>query len=114
MITKRKLGRGKVRVTFSMPPLDDVTQFCLVGDFNDWSITKTPLKLGADGLWSTAISLEEGRDYQFRYLANGIEWHNDWAADAYQPNEYGTDNSVVCLKVLPAAPKKNGRAKKLI
>ena len=114
MITKRKLGRGKVRVTFSMPPLDDVTQLNLVGDFNDWSITETPLKLGADGQWSTAISLEEGRDYQFRYLANGLEWHNDWAADAYTPNEYGTDNSVVSLKNMPAAPKKNGRVKKLI
>ena len=114
MITKRKLGRGKVRVTFSMPALDDVTQLSLVGDFNDWSSIGTPLKLGADGQWSAALSLEEGRDYQFRYLANGLEWHNDWAADAYLPNEYGTDNSVVSLKDMPAAPKKNGRSKKLI
>jgi 1,4-alpha-glucan branching enzyme len=114
MITKRKLGRGKVRVTFSMPPLDDVTQLCLVGDFNDWDSTRTPLKLGADGQWSTALSLDEGRDYQFRYLANGLEWHNDWAADSYQPNEHGSDNSVVSLTSLLPAPKKNGRAKKLI
>ena len=114
MITKRKLGRGKVRVTFSMPALDDVTQLSLVGDFNDWSINETPLKLGADGRWSAALSLEEGRDYQFRYLANGLEWHNDWSADAYLPNEYGTDNSVVSLKDMPAAPKKNGRVKKLV
>ena len=31
----------------------------------------------------------------------------------YLPNEHGTDNSVVSLKDMPAAPKKNGRAKKL-
>ncbi|MEP7359623.1 MAG: isoamylase early set domain-containing protein [Anaerolineales bacterium] len=114
MLTKRKLGRGKVRVTFSMPPLDDVTQMSLVGEFNDWDIDATPLKLGADGQWSTSLSLEEGRDYQFRYLANGLEWHNDWAADRYQLNEHGTDNSVVSLKDMLPAPKKNGRAKKVL
>ena len=34
MITKRKLGRGKVRVTFTVPPMDNVQQLNLVGDFN--------------------------------------------------------------------------------
>jgi len=114
MITKRKLGRGKVRVTFSMPQIDNIQQLNLVGDFNNWSIAETPMQQIPDGVWSVSLSLESGQDYQFRYLANGLEWHNDWAADAYLPNEYGTDNSVVSLKDMPAAPKKNGRVKKLI
>ena len=47
------------------------------------------------------------------YLANGTDWHNDWAADAYLPNEFGSDNSVVSLKesALPA-PKKAASKKK--
>ena len=107
MITKRKLGRGQVRVTFTMPKLDQVQQMNLVGDFNNWSIVETPMQQGQDATWSVALSLDGGRDYQFRYLANGVDWHNDWAADAYLPNEFGSDNSVVSLKeaALPVAKK---------
>ena len=105
MITKRKMGRGKVRVTFTMPQIDDVQQMNLVGDFNHWSMIETPMQQGADATWSVALSLDSGHDYQFRYLANGTDWQNDWAADAYVPNEFGSDNSVVSLKesALPAA-----------
>jgi 1,4-alpha-glucan branching enzyme len=115
MLTKRNLGRGKVRVTFSMPPLEGVTSLTLVGDFNNWSITANPLQQDSDGSWSAAITLETGRTYQFRYFANGLEWHNDWAADAYQPNEHGSDNSVVSTKAdaLPVAKSaKKAGAKK--
>jgi 1,4-alpha-glucan branching enzyme len=112
MLAKRKLGRGKVAVTFSMPPLDGVTELHLVGDFNDWNAEATPLVKDSAGLWSVELPLAAGREYQYRYLANGTEWHNDWAADAYVPNEHGTDNSVVSLKdVAPPAAKKTTRKK---
>ena len=101
MLQKRKLAGGKVRVTFQMPALEGVTHLTLVGDFNNWDTTATPLTCAADGSWSTALTLESGRDYQFRYLANGEVWHNDWAADAYVPNQFGGENSVVSLPVAP-------------
>ncbi len=98
MLTKRNLGRGKVRVTFTMPPLDGVEQLNLVGDFNNWSITETPMARDAGGAWTASVMLAGGRDYQFRYLANCADWHNDWLADSYQPNGFGSDNSVVSLR----------------
>ena len=112
MLNKRNMARGKVRVTFTMPPIDQVQQLNLVGDFNQWSKVSTPMQQGADATWSVTITLDSGRDYQFRYLANGADWHNDWAADAYLPNEFGTDNSVVSLKeaALPVV-KKTARKK---
>lgn len=105
MLMKRKMGRGKVRVTFTMPPLEGVTALHLVGDFNNWSISEHPLAQDKDGGWSAAVTLEAGKEYQFRYFANGTDWHNDWAADRYAPNEYGSDNSVVSTmdEALPAA-----------
>jgi 1,4-alpha-glucan branching enzyme len=107
MFTKRKLGKGKVRVTFQMPPLEGVTQLHLVGDFNNWSVTETPMTLAADGSWSAALTLEGDRAYQYRYFANGQTWHNDGAADAYAPNIFGSDNCVVSLVEEPKpAPKK--------
>jgi 1,4-alpha-glucan branching enzyme len=116
MLTKRKMGRGKVRVTFAMPPLEGVTALHLVGDFNNWSVSEHPLQQDKDGGWSVSLTLDAGRDYQFRYFANGAEWHNDWAADRYVPNEFGTDNSLVSTKddALPApkAAAKKAAAKK--
>ena len=32
---------------------------------------------------------------QHRYLVDGQMWANDEAADAYAPNEFGSDNSIV-------------------
>jgi 1,4-alpha-glucan branching enzyme len=114
MIAKRKLGKGKVRVTFQMPPIEGVSQLHLVGDFNNWSMTETPMQRAADGSWSAALTLESGRAYQYRYFADGQTWHNDWAADAYVPNAFGSDNCVVSLaeEPKPAPKKKAAGAKK--
>ena len=94
MITKRPAGPNKVRVTFSMPSAIWADSIYLVGDFNNWSKTATPLALDDSG-WHITLELEANRSYQYRYLVNNDEWHNDWHADRYEPNEYGGDNSVV-------------------
>ena len=113
MITKRNLGKGRVRITFQMPVLEGVTQLHLVGDFNNWSMAETPMKQAADGSWSVALTLEGNRAYQYRYFANGQTWHNDWAADAYAPNTFGSDNCVVNLVEEPKpAPKRKAATTK--
>ena len=120
MLTKRKLGRGKVRVTFTMPKLEGVKQLFLVGDFNNWSVAANPLVRADDETWSVALSLDGGQKYEYRYFADNQVWHNDWAADAYVTNSFGTENSVVDLAepepaTAPAsapAPKKKSAAPK--
>ena len=97
MLAKRKLRNGIVRVTFVMPALDGAESVYLAGDFNNWDQTATPLEKQADGSWSVKLDLEGNRHYHYRYLVNDREWHNDWAADEYAPNAYGSDNSVVVL-----------------
>jgi 1,4-alpha-glucan branching enzyme len=106
MLTKRQLGSGKVEVTFTMPGLEGVTRLYLVGDFNDWSIVSNPMTRAADGSWGSTLPLEAESNYQFRYFDNNGHWHNDWQADAYVPNQFGGDNSVVSteLEVAGAAP----------
>jgi len=93
---RKQNGRGKVvKVTFSLPKDIQGESVCLVGDFNNWDESATPMKKDGDGSFSTIMSLEKGREYQFRYLVNGTEWHNDWQADKYVQNSFGGDNSVV-------------------
>ncbi len=103
MLTKRNLGRGKVRVTFSMPKIEGVKQLFLVGDFNNWSVSETPLARATDETWSVALTLDGGRRYQYRYFADNQVWHNDWAADGYVTNSFGSENSVVNLEEAEAA-----------
>lgn len=103
MVVKTPCGNGKVRVTFSMPAAIWADTIHVVGDFNDWNETATPLRLTEVG-WYVTIELASGRSYQYRYLMNSRDWHNDWQADSYVPNEYGGDNSVVTLVSLEEPP----------
>lgn len=94
MITKRLGPEGTVRVTFALPAAIWADSICLVGDFNGWDERATPLRQTDSG-WMATVELEPGRSYQYRYLLDGEEWHNDWSADRYVPNAFGGDNSVV-------------------
>jgi 1,4-alpha-glucan branching enzyme len=94
MIVKEQGLSGKLRVTFSMPAGIWADTIHLVGDFNGWNKTATPLRLNGHN-WSVSLELDTEQCYQYRYLINGTDWYNDWRADAYRPNDLGGDNSVV-------------------
>ncbi|MBL8059008.1 MAG: isoamylase early set domain-containing protein [Anaerolineales bacterium] len=110
MLTKRQLGNGKVEVTFTMPALEGVSRLYLVGDFNDWSIALHPMTHAADGSWGITLPLDENRSYQFRYFDSNGHWHNDWQADAYVPNNFSGDNSVVSAIAESSATAAEGAA----
>lgn len=93
-------SKNKIRVTFELaknelPEDQAIEHIYLVGDFNEWDQTATPLKRNKQGAYRVALELEPGRAYEFRYVINGRHWCNDWAADAYAPSAYGADNCVV-------------------
>lgn len=92
-----KTKKSECKVTFSLPAAVQAENVYLVGDFNAWDEKATPMKKQKDGSFKTTLSLGTGRDYQFRYLVNGSEWHNDWEADKYLPNPFSGDNSVVAV-----------------
>ena len=81
-------------VTFQLPSEIEAKKVCVAGDFNDWDPAANPLRK-VKGVWKTTLKLEQGREYQYRYFINGKEWHNDWDADKYVPNNVDGENSVV-------------------
>ena len=117
---KSRGAKGKARVTFTVDPQVGAQTAAVCGEWNDWSAGADVMHRDADGGFSVTVSLDAGRAYRFRYLLDGQRWDNDWAADAYQPNDFGGDDSVVDLTALaeavpPAAkkaPAKNEAAKK--
>ncbi len=82
-------------MTFYTPAAIEAETIHLVGDFNDWDEQATPMEALRDGRFKVTLDLEAGHEYQFRYLVNATEWHNDWEADKYVPNPFIGDNSVV-------------------
>lgn len=103
---ERKMGLRKkylksrpvCKVTFTVPKAlaNSAQKIHLVGEFNQWNITKTPLKKTSRGYFSTTIDLDKGKEYQFRYLIDDNNWINDPRADRYVYNDYANcENSVV-------------------
>ena len=88
-------GGNRCRVWFYLPEEVNANTATLVGDFNSWDEKADPMKKKKDGTFYTAITLDTGKSYQFRYLLDDERWENDWSADGYAPNEMGTENSVV-------------------
>jgi 1,4-alpha-glucan branching enzyme len=98
MLRKQYLKtKPECKVTFSLPESVQAETVYLIGEFNGWDETATPMKKKKDGSFEVTLNLEAGREYQFRYVVNGTEYHNDWSADKYVPNPYSGDNSVVVL-----------------
>ena len=100
MSLKKQFLKSKpvCKVTFELPKAatEQAKKVTLVGEFNNWSNTATPLSKKKTGDYKVVVDLEIGRDYQFRYLVDGKTWENDWEADAYVKTDIpGTENSVV-------------------
>ena len=98
-LTKQSLKSKPVtKVTFRLPAeaAPEAKTVFLVGDFNDWNPEANPMTRLKNGEFKATLDLEAGREYSFRYLIEGREWENDWAADGYAPSGIaGAENSVV-------------------
>lgn len=94
MLTKKFFKtKDEVEVTFEFNR-NDVTSAILVGDFNDWQAIEMKLNKKTKS-YKTKMRLPKSKVFQFRYLLNGTEWENDYQADQYLANEFGSENSVV-------------------
>ena len=96
MLKKSYSKTGRVcRVTFKLAGEVEAEKAALCGDFNEWDEKTHPMKQLKDGRFSVTVSLDAGSSYRFRYLINDEKWENDWAADEYLANDFGSEDSVV-------------------
>ncbi|WP_395343688.1 isoamylase early set domain-containing protein [Ningiella sp. W23] len=102
MIVKKQYLKSKpvCKVTFKLSKEEakNAEKVCLVGDFNKWDLSASPMKRLKNGSFSSTLELSKDNEYQFRYLLDDKEWENDWNADAYVPSPVSFDeNSVVAV-----------------
>ncbi|NIM52607.1 MAG: hypothetical protein GTN78_05975 [Gemmatimonadales bacterium] len=69
----------------------------LVGDFNDWSTSATPMQVvEGNGIWSVTVPLGPGR-YRYAFLVDGSTWLSDPSAPRALEDDFGRPNSVVTV-----------------
>lgn len=88
------------KVTFTVPEskVNGARKVHVVGEFNNWSTTATPMKHSRKGVFTTSVDLEPGRQYQFRYLLDDHRWDNETEADNVADTPYGdARNSVIVI-----------------
>ena len=99
MIKKQFLKSKPVcKATFTLPVdvANDAENVVIVGEFNDWKVEEgINMKKQKNGVFKAVVELETGKEYQFRYLADGINWINDEEADNYVQSPFGAENCVV-------------------
>jgi hypothetical protein len=75
----------------------DAHSVALVGDFNGWDRTATPLRpAGSAGAWVVSVPLPPGR-YRYAFLIDGARWLPDPAAPRAPDDDFGTPNSVLMV-----------------
>ena len=92
-------GGSRCKVTFRLPKdaAPEAKNITIVGDFNEWNLTKTPMKKLKSGDYQITMELPCNSEFKFRYLIDGHRWENDWHADRYDPNNFGDNDSVVII-----------------
>ncbi len=93
-------SRNVCKVTFEVPKEElpegvDARSVHIVGDFNDWDPTATPMKQLKNGTFKITLELQPGCEYHFRYYLDEEFWINEWHADSYAANPFGAENCVV-------------------
>ena len=97
-IKKQYLNDGySCKVTFEIPKkiVNDAKSACVVGEFNNWSYSATPMKKLKNGSFVTTIELPIDREYQFRYFLDDKVWLNDREADSFVPTPFGDSENCV-------------------
>ena len=75
----------------------DAKQVSVVGDFNNWDASASPMKrVGADGPWTVTVLAKPGR-HVYAFLVDGVTLVADSRAPKARDLDYGGDASVLMV-----------------
>jgi len=69
----------------------------MVGDFNNWDRSVTPLRrVGLAGTWTVSVALPSGL-HQYAFIVDGTEWTPDPASSTTVSDEFKTTTSLIAV-----------------
>lgn len=74
---------------------EDAHSVSVLGDFNDWNASATPMERTRGGMWSAVVSLAPG-PVTYSFLIDGTEWQADPAAPALR-SDFGRPSSITLV-----------------
>lgn len=104
----------KVTFTLTTDQVGKKADVRVLGNFNDWNWEKGLVMKAKKKDYTATIELAAGNTYEFRYLVDNENWHNDEAADDYHSTPFFSHNSILVLDEvkIAKAPAKKAPAKK--
>lgn len=76
----------------------EASRVYLVGDFNDWEPSATPLQRSVSGaVWSVTLTLAPGQ-YRYAFIVDNGRWVVDETAPRAPEDEFGVQNSVLVVE----------------
>jgi hypothetical protein len=72
------------------------SQVALVGDFNGWDASATPMRREPNGPWTISVSLPPGW-HSYAFVIDGATWAPDPNAPLAPKDDFGTPRSVVVV-----------------
>jgi hypothetical protein len=79
----------------------DVKSLSLVGQFNDWDESATPMTEVSKGVWTVSLALRPGV-YEYQFIVDGTKRETDPSMPKVQ-SDFGSPNSVVTVS--PKVPQ---------
>lgn len=93
MVKKKPARKVIKKFQFEAPEANSVY---LVGSFNNWDTSATPIKKDKSGLWKIDVKLTPGT-YEYLFYVDG-QWKNDPKGTELKKNPFGTENNVLIVK----------------
>jgi hypothetical protein len=90
----RAAGEAGIPFAIEAPSASSIS---VVGDFNDWNPSITPLERSRDGRWTVRLKLRPGR-YRYSYLVDGTRWVADPAHPAPPDRDFDAPTSLVTVR----------------
>lgn len=85
-----------VSVRFVLRGAPEAARVTLVGDFNGWSLSATPLaRTTSEPVWAVDVRMRPGR-YGYAFVVDGHQWVADPTAPL-APDDFGRPTSVIVV-----------------
>jgi hypothetical protein len=90
-------GSGEARPVYLRLDAPASSRVAVVGDFNDWDPSATPLRpTGTAGTWIVELRLKPGR-YHYSFLIDGRRWERDPREAPAAESDFGAPVSVLTV-----------------